>query len=151
MAAHAALRMNRLLGDLAQRQTGSGSGNDGIHRSKLLNGSQHALLDGTLRATLLNELRILHSLFHAGSEVDAGLDSGSISNRAGLGQELQVALNGLLIVGDALVIDVVQIDIQALHREENSPAAADNAAADTGNSLDIFNFHVFSPQRFYSE
>ena len=83
--------------------------------------------------------------------MNAGLDSGSISNRAGLGQELQVALDGLLIVGDALVIDVVQIDIQALHREENSPAAADDAAADAGNSLDIFNFHVFSPQRFYSE
>ena len=60
MAAHAALRMHRLLSGLTQRQTGGGGGDDGVHRGELLDGGQHALLDGqALRAALLDELGVL--------------------------------------------------------------------------------------------
>lgn len=52
-----------------------------------------------------------------------------------------------MALGQLLVVDVVEGDVQALQGILDGPAGADDAAADTGDILDIRNVHTVLLQR----
>jgi len=150
VSSDAALRVKRLGHDIGDQQAGGAAGVQGVRGGILLHLRQNGALDlDALRAALLNELGVLHRLLHGGGGAHAGNDLVLAGGGDGVvgHQCVQTAEHLVVALGQLLVVDVVEGDVQALQGILDGPAGADDAAADTGDILDIRNVHTVLLQR----